>query len=312
MKSIKNYKSIALGALTVLSFNVFGIDFSQREIQFYLRNSNLIHARATECLNSTWNTHVSFFKTWNVSKFYGDQNQSLATREQRIKALESFGAPAFLVDELEATSCIGLTLKCLGKGFNSTSQPEVIEIWERLNQYVRANGSTGIHLLEGLKKLGWRIVYWNPSPEDNLEWDQEDQKLLPGQPVEWNSGVVNENGQYIYHPGWGLHQTRFEIVNNQNKYYTLDVDDKTSLVNFGTNVPSLISEAQLFVGVAHAGYHVFPGVGGDVIEAHSARPLNWFNNLERTLFNPLHKEGGPVWTKSEKYRSGVIALPPGN
>ncbi len=75
-------------------------------------------------------------------------------------------------------------------------------------------------------------------------------------------------------------------------------------------MPSFMASAPLFVGVAHAGYHVFPGVDGQVIEAHSSRPLNWFNNLERTQFNPLHKEGGPVWSKSEKYRSGVIALPP--
>jgi hypothetical protein len=63
------------------------------------------------------------------------------------------------------------------------------------------------------------------------------------------------------------------------------------------------------VGIAHAGYHVFPGRKGDVIEAHSMRNIAARDNIEFSEFNPLATGGGPRWTNSEKYRSGLIVVP---
>ena len=64
------------------------------------------------------------------------------------------------------------------------------------------------------------------------------------------------------------------------------------------------------MGFAHIGYHVFLGFHGRVIEAHSVRDLFAMDNMENTEFNPL-AGGGPKSTKSEIYRSGLIAVPPG-
>ena len=64
-----------------------------------------------------------------------------------------------------------------------------------------------------------------------------------------------------------------------------------------------------FVGIAHAGYHVFPGRRGDVVEAHSMREMIAKDNIEVAPFNPLAQGGAPRWTRSEKYRSGLIAVP---
>ncbi len=303
-------KLLALLISIFSSYPLFAIEFSKEEVQFYKFHSQQISKYTASCLNYTWYTHVGFFDRWRVSKYYGDRNRSYATREQRLKALERYGAPLYLIDELEAISCIGLTLKCLQSGFESVQSDTANRIWQRLNTYVRKNGVSGVHLLEGLQKLGWLIFYWNPAPENMEEWDLEDQKLLPGRPVSWNSGVVNENGQFIYHPGWGLHRLRYQDVMAKNKYYTLKVDNRQSLVGFGTEVPEFFGTAPLMIGIAHAGYHVFPGTYGEVIEAHSSRPLNSITNLERAMFNPLHKDGGPAWSRTEKYRSGVVALPP--
>jgi hypothetical protein len=33
------------------------------------------------------------------------------------------------------------------------------------------------------------------------------------------------------------------------------------------------------------------------------------DNIEVSAFNPLATGGGPRWTRSEKYRSGLIAVP---
>ena len=91
------------------------------------------------------------------------------------------------------------------------------------------------------------------------------------------------------------------------------IDDKTLLVGFGTNVPAEFRAVPFWVGTAHSGYHVFPGFSGKIIEAHSQRPISSKDNLEVSSFNPLNQErgGGPKWTNSERYRSGVIAVPPG-
>jgi hypothetical protein len=40
------------------------------------------------------------------------------------------------------------------------------------------------------------------------------------------------------------------------------------------------------------------------------RKLNAADNLEVSAFNPLAPNGGPRWTRSEKYRSGTVVVPP--
>jgi len=82
------------------------------------------------------------------------------------------------------------------------------------------------------------------------------------------------------------------------------------VVGFDDRVPREFLDVPFFVGVAHTGYHVFPGYKGDVIEAHSTRRLDSVDNLEKSPFNPLATGGGPRWTATEWYRSGLVGLPP--
>ena len=93
-------------------------------------------------------------------------------------------------------------------------------------------------------------------------------------------------------------------------YYHVPVDDATTLVGFQTAVPESFQKIPFFIGTAHSGYHVFPGFFGNVIEGHSMLPLTARNNVELSLFNPLVPSGGPRGTQGEKYRSGIIAIPP--
>ena len=53
----------------------------------------------------------------------------------------------------------------------------------------------------------------------------------------------------------------------------------------------------------------FPGLAGKVVEAHSMRTMIAKDNIEVAPFNPLATGGAPRWTSSEKYRSGLIAVP---
>ena len=173
-------------------------------------------------------------------------------------------------------------------GFRAPGDPALDSAYQKIYQFARANDLDGSAVIHALQKLGWRVYFWNPTPPQNERWDAEERN--------WRS------------KGW--HAYRYSTVMNRGNYYYNQVDDKSLLVGFGTTVPSEFKRAPFFIGVAHTGYHVFPGFEGTVIEAHSTRPLSSINNLETSPFNPLGSGGGPRWTPTEKYRSGLIALPP--
>lgn len=283
---------------------------TESEMEQYLSNKKLVHDVTSKCITNIWDTHLDFFKVNKVSKYYGDRNPLYFKRSQLVEALKSYGVPTSLVDELEPTSCIGLTRRCLKEGFYETKNLVLQNLWDRIEKNVIANGVSGVVLIQNLQAIGWKVLYWNPAPANNTKWDQEDVKNLTNvKVVNWDSGIKNAQGQFVYHSGWGMHTARYKQVLKSGKYYTVKVDDQTTLVNTGTKIPDSFKQANLFVGVAHAGYHVFPGMYGEVIEAHSMRALNSIDNLEKAPFNPIGG-GSPKHTKSEKYRSGILAIPP--
>ncbi|MEP6821208.1 MAG: hypothetical protein ABI946_02545 [Chthoniobacterales bacterium] len=264
------------------------IEFTAAEKAAHDRYIGTITREARRYLEDVYRDHLAFYRRYGVSKYYGDRSTALDTRAKRIAALRQAGAPVSLVDELVPSSCIGLSLKALEAGFRAPGDPALVSAYQKIYQFARANDLDGSAVLDALQKLGWRVCYWNPMPSANERWDAEE--------LNWRS------------KGW--HAYRYSTVMNRGNYYYNQVDDKSLLVGFGTQVPAEFRRAPFFIGVAHTGYHVFPGFEGTVIEAHSTRPLASINNLETSPFNPLASGGGPRWTPTEKYRSGLIALPP--
>ena len=264
------------------------IEFSTEEKEAHRRNIDTILRVARTYLEDIWKEHLAFYRQHGVSKFYGDRNLSLDTRSERRTALRAAGAPTSLVDQLQPTSCVGLTLHALETGFRAPQDERLDNAWGKIRAYAKANDLDGCALLNALQKLDWKIYYWNPTPQDNERWDREE--------ANWKS------------KGW--HAYRFLTVNRKGTYYFNRVDDKILLVNFDTQLPNEFKDVPFFVGVAHTGYHVFPGFRGDVFEAHSTRRLDSIDNLEQSPFNPLARGGGPRWTRTEKYRSGLIGIPP--
>ena len=283
---------------------------TESEKKEYLAYNRQIIQSSSECIQNFWNTHIAFYNKNKVSKYYGSNNPNLKTREQRLAALKKAGAPASLIDQLEPTSCIGMARACMKQAFLGTKSPTLKNVWDRMDKILIANGSDGSVLANNLQTLGWKILYFNPKPEDNALWDKQDQKNLTNvKVVKWDSGVKNSKGEFVYHTGWGMHASRYREVMKRGTYYVSKIDDKTTLVNFGSVLPESFKRTPFFLGVAHAGYHVFPGFYGEVIEAHSARQLDSVNNMERGTFNPLNG-GSPKWSNTEWYRSGIIAVPP--
>ena len=264
------------------------ISFTAGEKTAHVKHLSAIIGAARKYLEDIWKDHNAFYDKNKVSRYYGDRNKAYDTPAQRIAELRQAGVSERLEPELRPTSCIGLTLGSLKNGFGAAGDPDLSSAWEKIAAYVKANDQDGLALINALQKLDWRIWYWNPDPSMNAAWDIEDGER----------------------PSRGWHAERYRTVMKSNNYYFNRVDDKSLLVGFKTAIPKQFLEIPYFVGVAHTGYHVFPGFQGEIIEAHSMRRLDSRDNLEKSQFNPLKLGCGPRWTASEKYRSGVVCLPP--
>jgi hypothetical protein len=272
--------------------------FTKNEIAEHQKNITTITETAADCLDSVYDVHLDFFAEWGISKYYGDRNPKYATKKGRLEALAYYKKPAYLIDELEPMSCIGLAMRCLEQGFDAAGMATT---WDKIYASLKVDQKFyGTDLQKNLIKLGWISYYWNPFPANNAKWDAEDQALNPLKAgTKWN-------------PVWGGHAYRYNQAVNKGYYYEADliVHDAVSLVGFKDVQPSFFKDIPVFIGIAHAGYHVFPGRNGEVVEAHSTRTLDSIDNLEFSQFNPLMTGGGPKWTAKERYRSGVVVVPP--
>lgn len=250
---------------------------------------------AADFLDWVYDDHLKFFNKWGVSKYYGNRKPEHKTKELRIKQLRKFGKPEFLADQQVATACILLAMQACERGFNATGMAST---WKKIHNHLKIDQNfLGTDLLLMLQQLGWKLYYWNPDPSQNAAWDAEDQRLNPLKPGRKWMAV------------WGGHALRYASVMNKGAYYNARIDNAVKLVGFKKSPPASFKTVPFFVGIAHVGYHVFPGRGGDVIEAHSMRLMTAKDNIEVAPFNPLAPGGAPRWTNSEKYRSGYIAVP---
>ena len=284
------------------------VSFSSVEKDYHAQQIDDFVEIAARCLQNYQTEHLNFYenncRTVNgkrvcLSKFYGERRYSKKKGAKRpdgkplvyLKdALIDAGFPTSYFEEMENTSCVGMALDCLKQAFRGTQQNNV---WQRVLRFTKDNGVGGTALQEALRELGWKVYYWNPAPEatiiaDMKRWDEEEKN--------WQS------------KGW--HSYRYRRVKSRGTYWYNTVDDSEALVGFGRGEPELLQDIPFWVGTAHTGYHVFPGTYGDVVEAHSTRHITSKDNLEFSRFSPFARGGGPRWTRTEKYRSGLIATPP--
>ena len=263
------------------------ISFTEEEIARHEQTQEQLLQVAGDCLQNTIDYHKKFFRKYGISPYYGDRSMfgKLPDAEKR-EYLRRMRLDPKLLSQMESTSCVGLTLKCLGKGFRAVDQAD---LWARVREYVMLNDVDGTALQAALQKLGWKILYWNPDIRMNKRWDDQEKAKDP----------ENKN-RY-----WGYHEYNWMMASKRGRYLYNTVDDARTLVNFGRRVPDYLLDIPFFVGTAHGGYHVFPGKFGVVIEAHSTRRITDSQTVQSAFFNPL---GGGAPTDGTYY-SGLIAVP---
>lgn len=293
MKTLITLVLLTFSLTTQAAYRGDSIGFSESEIREHEASLRTLMETASNCLESDLNTHNTFFRKWGISPYYGDQSSfAKSDTAGRRAILKGFGFDNaridYLMKTLKPTSCIGLTLRCMEKGFLAAGQDN---IWAKLKAFTKKYDQQGDALQAGLQELGWKLFYWNPDSSRSAAWDQNERQTLPNNP------------RHI----WGYHYENYKNATTKGKYLYNKVDDARTLVDFGREVPRLVKEVPFFVGIAHMGYHVFPGSYGQVIEGHSTRKLNDSQTVETSPFNPLADGGGP----RGNYYSGLLAIPPG-
>lgn len=287
------YQSVVLASTILSAVGARGFEgdvtFTEQDQAAHRKGLPVILDDAADCLKEDLDFHHNFFRRYGVAGFYGDRSayakQNVAGRRATLKSL---GKSPDLVSQIQSTSCVGLTIKCLGRGFRKAGAGEA---WAKIEKFTRANAVDGTAMQAALQKLGWKVYFWNPNVSRNAAWDAKEKADDP------------TNKQRF----WGYHAYRWATIQSKGNYYQNKVDDARALVNFGEVLPRGFLEVPFYVGTAHTGYHVFPGSFGQVIEGHSTRSITDPQTLETSEFNPLKTGGGP----RGMYRSGLIAVPPG-
>lgn len=265
------------------------IFFTAEQKERHLDRMDQLLKTASDCLRADLKAHEAFHARYGISAFYGDRSSFAKMSAHGKEALlKKLGLPTKLLAQMKPTSCVGLTLKCLEAGLRKTGQDDV---WEKLRVYTKLNHQDGTALQNALQKLDWTLHYWNPSPANNEAWDAIEKKKDP------------DNSDRF----WGYHSYRYLTIQREDRYYFNNVDESQWLVNFKTNPPKNFTQIPFFIGTAHTGYHVFPGMFGQVIEGHSTRAITDRQTIESSLFNPLQNGGGP----RGQYKSGLMLIPPG-
>jgi hypothetical protein len=315
---------LAIATVAHAAGYVGSVEFTDAEKQAHLAKLPVLTQAAAQCLQGELARHKQFFARYGISAFYGDQSQFArheikgadgkttyvnTTVEEKWAALRALNFPenyvrAFIPADptctpaecpnmMQPTSCIGVSMKCLAQGFHAAGEDD---LWKRIEDFTNNNGTQGDAMLDALQKLGWRIYYWTPDVTQLAAWDAQEQKAWPSNPGH----------------AWGYHAYSYLTVTKKQKYYLNTVDDYTTMVNFGTGMPNHIKDVPFFVGIAHLGYHVFPGFRGTIIEGHSSRELTDPETVQSSPFMPINPQGGPNGGPSgAHYHSGIVAVPPG-
>jgi hypothetical protein len=246
-----------------------------------------IEQGAATCLQRDLRHHQDFLQEHGFSPYYGDRGYfGKLSYAGKASYLQQHRFDPALLSQMEPISCVELMLNCLGEGFDGAGQGT---LWARIRQFTLGNDVDGLATQYALELLGWKTLYWNPDTRQNSQWDAREQAKDP------------TNLKRL----WGHHEEFWKLVQRKGRYLNNEVNDSRTLVNFGTRPPPFLQNIPFFVGIAHGGYHVFPGTYGEVVEGHSTRKITDPKSLQSAPFNP-EGGGGPT---DGSYHSGLITVP---
>lgn len=281
------------------------IDFTNSEVKEHHFGLPALITTANKRTDEFRAIQNGWFDSCGIGLLYGylsPYSKLTATeRAAYIKSNATCSTPP-KVSEVGVTSCEMFVTKYLQRGFEETAQTAV---YRRIDKFLTANDRDGLALAFALRKLGWKIVYWNtdtgvtpPLPEDR--------KIMGQNPAD--------------------HVWATKLALSKREYYGVPID--ATMINFApqkgsptkkdTSAYAHLNDVPYYVGISHAGFHVWQGSYGNVTESHSFWDPIDKHNIEVGMFNPPYESptGRTVEYQGKQqtfyYYAGIIAIPPGS
>lgn len=280
------------------------IDFTPAEVAAHQGGLSRLLAVTLSETEAKKREQADWFQRCGMVTMYGwlapYSTMTSAQRTSYIDQHATCSARPTLTD-VGITSCEIFTNKFLSKGFTAIGTAAT---YKKIDTFLNRNDRDGLALVFALRKLGWKTLYWNtdiatvpPLPKDRLI-----------------VGLTPED--HIYDT---------KIALKDHMYYGVPID--SYLTNFAPNpgsstprndsVMTLLRKAPYFVGISHAGFHVWNGSYGVITESHSYFDPDDRRNIQTGTFDPPH--ASPTCRdvvvagvkQSWCYYSGIIAVPPG-
>jgi hypothetical protein len=106
------------------------VTFTDAEKAAHVAALPVIMETAANCMQADLKLQHKFISTYGIAAFYGDRSRfsKMSTAEKRNE-IASYGANPDLLNYMQPTSCVGMTRKCLAKGFKAGGQ---IDVWKQI------------------------------------------------------------------------------------------------------------------------------------------------------------------------------------
>lgn len=281
------------------------ISFSATEIRDHQFGLPALITTANKRTDEFRAVQNEWFEKCGIGLLYGYLSPysklTTAQRETYIKTNATCATPPKVTD-IFVTSCEYFVNRYLKMGFDEIGQSLV---YKRIDKFLTDNDRDGLALAFALRKLGWKILYWNV-----------DTNATP--PLPADRKIVGQNP--------ADHRWSTNIALTKRDYYGVPID--ANVVNFAPlkgsqtkkdiSAYAKLSDVPYYVGISHAGFHVWQGSYGNVTESHSFWDPIDHRNIELGMFAPPYESptGRTVEYEGKQqtfyYYSGIIAIPPGS
>ena len=280
------------------------IEFTASEFENHQRGLSTLISTTNQMTENDRQIEMAWLKSCGVGVMFGylSPYSKLSSRQRQtfIDKQATCSAPPAVAD-VKVTSCEIFTNRFLAKGFSAIGQAAA---YKRIDQFLNDNDRDGLALVYALRKLGWKSLYWNTDVNTTPPLPS-DRTIVGLTPADFRADT--------------------QVALRDRSYYGVPIDGY--LINFAPNPGSKtkkdesilkrLDQVPYFVGISHAGFHVWSGSFGVVTESHSFFDPDSARNIDVGLFRPPYasptgREGVDQGKKQMfYYYAGIIAVPPG-
>ena len=280
------------------------IEFTPTEVTQHQTELQTLLDTTVQTMAEAKRIHEGWLKSCGVGLMYGYlapySTLDTAKRADFLKQHATCATPP-AVSDVKVTSCEIFANRFLAKGFAAIGQAPA---YKRIDTFLNDNDRDGLALVYALRKLGWKSLYWN-TDVNSIPPLPNDRTIVGITPADFREDTATALKNHSY---YGVPIDGYLINFEPNAGSPTHKDDKAL---------AHLDKVPYFVGISHAGFHVWSGSYGMITESHSYFDPDSKKNIELGAFHPPQASptGREVVVGGKKqtfyYYSGIIAVPPG-